>query len=49
MHMSYFEIFVICINIIYIYIDQIPDDIDMMTFKLKFYNISYNYIHICLL
>ena len=29
--------------------DQIPDDIDMMTFKLKFYNISYNYIHICLL
>ena len=47
--MSYFEIFVICINIIYIYIDQIPDDIDMMTFKLKFYNISYNYIHICLL
>ena len=28
--------------------DQIPDDIDM-TFKLKFYNISYNYIHICLL
>ena len=28
---------------------QIPDDIDMLTFKLIFYNVSYNYIHICLI
>ena len=28
---------------------QIPDDIDMLTFKLLFYNVSYNYIHICLI
>ena len=28
---------------------QIPDDIDILTFKLTFHNVSYNYIHICLL
>ena len=28
---------------------QIPDDIDMLTFKLTFYNVSYNYIHIYLI
>ena len=28
---------------------QIPDGIDMLTFKLTFYNVSYNYIHICLI
>ena len=28
---------------------QIPDDIDMLTFKLTFDNVSYNYIHNCLI